>query len=466
MIKNPITVCPVNFNNLNVTQNDVLQGVTFVNSNKQVQTGVIETYQGSTDITPDNTIQTLSTNGKYMTSDITVQASGGGVTLNISYGNSAPSDTSKLWIKTSEGENINISNVIENQVPQTFLQIDSLPFTLNYHTCQKAGNKIYIFGGLKNSVATNEIYIYDLSTNTLTQSNATISVATSQLSSAIVGNKIYIFGGNTSTGQVRNIYDIETDTITTFSANITGDTFDGGAVAVGKYIYYFGGSIGGSYPSYRQYIRKYDTETDTVNTISGVSLTGTIGRIQMGISVIDTKIYLFGGQYQYSGSNYSKLIVIYDTTTDTLTISSTELPAQASRCNSVLIGTDCYLFTQYTTAIYKYDSVNNTIQTLTNIVLPSTNMLYDYPTQDTLNAYFIGGYNLSTIYKFSLQVDLTENNLLLLYNSIGTFPILNTADTQLRLNPIDCYKGNSSNIGQQVKIALYDTDTSTWVEIN
>lgn len=78
ILKNPTIQCPVNFNNINATDSDVLYGKTFAGSDRRIHTGTIETYNGSTDITPDNTIQTLNTNGKYMNSNIVIQPSTGG----------------------------------------------------------------------------------------------------------------------------------------------------------------------------------------------------------------------------------------------------------------------------------------------------------------------------------------------------------------------------------------------------
>lgn len=51
---------------------DVLAGKEFYGSDEQKKTGLIETYAGSSSVTPSNVAQTLATEGKYLSSDITI----------------------------------------------------------------------------------------------------------------------------------------------------------------------------------------------------------------------------------------------------------------------------------------------------------------------------------------------------------------------------------------------------------
>ena len=451
MIKNPITVCPVNFNNLNVTQNDVLQGVTFVDSNKQVQTGVIETYQGSTDITPDNTIQTLSTNGKYMTSDITVQASGGGASLNVEYGITEPVDTTKLWIKTSEPDEIEISSGVSGGGGDfTFISAGSLPNTIQ---CASAcdGINIYLFS---NNNSGTGIYIYNIATQQITLSNAVLPRASVYFYAHYYNGKIYIacrYSNFTS-----YIYDIATDTISTLSTNINNNQ-NAGIIGVGKYIYSIGGHDG--YYTYYTYIDRYDIENNTRTRVGNLPN----GMYNTSSCNVGDDIYIFGGSASgYQNYNIYKL----DTITNILTTLKDISPTIIDPSVCFEINSEIHIYRNGTNQ-YKYSITDNTL-----IALTSSDLQFPFsplsitPQKINSNYYFAGFSSTALIYRLPYEVPLTENKLLLTYLQYGTFNIINEDTIKVKIKPLDCYKGNSSNIGEQVKIALYDTDTSSWVEIN
>lgn len=84
--------------------------------------------------------------------------------------------------------------------------------------------------------------------------------------------------------------------------------------------------------------------------------------------------------------------------------------------------------------------------------------------------YLFGGHTrsvwLSTINQFTVNLTLPQNNLLLIYDIYSKFKIIDSNKLELKINPIDCYKGNSNNIGEQVKIALYNENNMSWEEIN
>lgn len=94
--------------------------------------------------------------------------SSGGAELNISYGETEPTDTSKLWIKANEPHSIKFSKDIDG--------VNSLSVigALNDSSmsCARVGTKIYLFGG--NSSGT-QIHMFDTETETLTTLDATFS---------------------------------------------------------------------------------------------------------------------------------------------------------------------------------------------------------------------------------------------------------------------------------------------------
>ena len=113
-----------------------------------------------------------------------------GASLNIAYGNTAPSDTSKLWIKGSEAEEVTITT------QQLF---STLSTTLSVGTygigTAAVGTKIYLFGGNDSNGRINTINVFDTTNNTISTLSTTLPTNTEGIGTAAVGTKIYLFGG-------------------------------------------------------------------------------------------------------------------------------------------------------------------------------------------------------------------------------------------------------------------------------
>ena len=86
----------------------------------------------------------------------------GGAELNIAYGNTAPEDTSKLWVKTSEPSNVLVS---ASQFGNGSLEtgISSLPTGATGIASGVVGTKIYLFGGDSSGGRLNTINCYTIS---------------------------------------------------------------------------------------------------------------------------------------------------------------------------------------------------------------------------------------------------------------------------------------------------------------
>ena len=237
--------------------------------------------------------------------------------LNIHYGDTAPTDTSKLWIKSTEPESIEF---------------------------------------IQDPEQTQELNILD----------TTLQTTVSSISAAAVGTKIYLFGGHSPMGNIIQEFDTETKTITTLSATLPIVTTLIGAAAVGTKIYLFGGyslkSFGAS-PTYLNTIQEFDTETKTITTLSITLPTGTYG---ISAVAIGTKIYLFGGRC----STWLNTIQEFDSETKTITTLSATLPTAAAYIGTAAIGTKIYLFGG------EGDIYLNTIQEfIVSLVLTSGNIL-------------------------------------------------------------------------------------------
>ena len=107
------------------------------------------TANGTQDVTPDS--------GKVL-SKVTVTTNvPSGSELNIHYGDTAPEDTSKLWIKSTEPESIEFIQDPEQQVQGLSLLDEFLPMAAAYIAAAAVGTKIYLFGGSSSSGRVNKI---------------------------------------------------------------------------------------------------------------------------------------------------------------------------------------------------------------------------------------------------------------------------------------------------------------------
>lgn len=156
-------------------------------------------------------------------------------------------------------------------------------------------------------------------------------------------------------------------------------------------------------------IAVYDSVTNTIETLETVLPTSLNGKI---VSAVGTDIYIIGGR---SGSTYSQTIYKFDTLTNsisTLTISFSDCYAP-----SISIGTDIYIFGgrygsgtyQYYDNIYKLDTLNNKIESLPTKMPKS---LTSVSAVLVGNDFFIfgGADNNSTanydIYKYNINTDV------------------------------------------------------------
>ena len=169
--------------------------------------------------------------------------SGGGGELNIHYGNTAPEDTSKLWIKSEEPSNISFP-VLWNpeQIVEGITNTGTtLPTATSYMATAAVGTKIYLFGGYSKS-SVNTIQVFDTTNNTIQTLSTTLPQAKSAIGIAAVDTKIYLFGGRTSNRlNTIQVFDTTNNTIQILSTTLSQNTDGIGTAAVGTKIYLFGG---------------------------------------------------------------------------------------------------------------------------------------------------------------------------------------------------------------------------------
>ena len=172
------------------------------------------------------------------------------------------------------------------------------------------------------------------------------SSQTQYIGSASVGDNIYLFGGQnntSSTMRTKSIlkFNTITEELTTLSTTLPDEVMNIRCCAIGTKIYLFGGSLyGGSVMEKKIYI--FDTETETL------SLSNARMPIQLSYSFvafpIDTKVYV------HSASNQS--LYVYDTISDTITTISIYIDANSKTKMSFVVDNKIYLYGDYTTDKY------------------------------------------------------------------------------------------------------------------
>lgn len=427
---------------------------------------------------------TLNCKDKVMRSNVVVTApesmgggsSGGGgggggdASLNIAYGDTAPTDTSKLWAKTSPPNKVYIGYEPPLQEVAT--------------------------------IATSDVEITELST-TLTQPRI-------YMKAVAVGEKIYLFGGqstNNSESILSSIecFDSKTEMCTTLPTTQETGIKEQEGVAVGEKIYLFGGSYH-TFNSHSDGIVCFDTITRSISTVCALS-----DGARRGIAVAEVggKIYLLGG-----GANKPTFntIACYDPSENTYTKLSATLPEVIRSANAIAIGTKIYLFggnlsSGNTSNIYCYDTVAGEVTTL-GINLPFTSssmkavMIEDYifivaegkmcscdwesfefsePIGIPSRFYFdvatvknkiyrFGGMSSNTVYDTiqcidsGLNVVLENGNIAIIQSEKGSvFPIIATDTIHVQIGIKKVYKGNADNIGEKINVAIYKD--GTWTNI-
>jgi N-acetylneuraminic acid mutarotase len=405
---------------------------------------------------------------------------------NIAFGDVAPEDTSKLWIKTAEPATTSIKVFGDWFSDGTIEETGTL---LEYYMEDMAigavNNKIYLFGGFHQSASgtkynrMNTIFEYDISTNTSTRLSKTLAVRTDSAVAATVGNKIYIFGGYTveydyldrgTTVYLNTIsvFDPSDYSLTTLSTKLpTG--MGTRVAAVGEKIYIFGGADG---EKRFDTIYMFDTTDNSLVTLDTKLPMAASGVVP---AVIDKKIYLFGGYTKINDEDiYLNTIQVFDTTDNSLvTLDVTLSEAKASPSVASLGDYICILggiasgYNNYRPTIEVFNTKNNTIRTLST-TLPYRGIVSMPVVTIDNKIYMFGGAiqggRINDINTFDMTpyVVLPENNVLIETNNTmdNLFDFLPTVEIGVK----NVYLGNTDGHGERVIAALYKNEA--WVDVH
>lgn len=413
-------------------------------------------------------------------------SSGGSASLNIHYGDTAPSDTSMLWCKCTTPTNINMvshfesGELISNSIP-------ALPRGLGHSGIGSVDKKIYLFGGGGydwGGKPINTIYKYDAETQEYTLLSTTLPSNLSNMASGTVGKYIYLFGGTTAGNYGETLtnkilkFDTETETIQTLSVTFPSAISRMGACVYGEKIYLFGGG----YEDYgRQPLKDIYVFDTAVEKITKLGATLIEGGSFIGVAEAHSDIYLFGGASENYLQKKTTSIYKFNPTTNEITKMSSVLPVAIDGLATVSCNNIIYLFggntaitnatswSERSNVIYTYDCKTDTLTELD--VVMGYSVGYSAITKVGSSIYLFGGSygrwdgDISTSTSlYDLSVYLKENNMSIVVNSTGeTTNILTTESITLSVDVSDIYIGDSNNNAAQVEAYLYKNDT--WVQI-
>ena len=406
--------------------------------------------------------------------------SSGGVELNIAYGDTAPEDTTKLWVKTTQPSGVMVSDVMET------VEVSGNSFVASAgHSQSHMGGgvgvidgKIYLLGGgiclaQSGGKYTTEIVCYDPQTEVFTTLPEKMPAARYYLASEAVGKKIYTFGGSYFSGGVirytSTIYcfDAESQKVSTLSATLPETNAGHGigltTAAVGTNILLFGANRS----TLTNLIYCFDTITETITTLP-FTMPGTVNK---GAAVSDGKFaYFTGGSIDsVAFKGILRIDIENQTVTDLgVTLASTPTDGTAEYLNGKLCiwgktGSD------YTIDVVDIerglveslkisDMIGNNWQFLYACITTCGDTIYLFDGNKNNNTSATSN-RIADVYKFKLAVTkvLLDKDTLQLKPTLdkNKFSLIGSESLSIAIGVDSAFKGNENNEAEPVEAALY-----------
>lgn len=390
--------------------------------------------------------------------------------VNIAYGDTAPEDTTKLWVKINKNPK---SVTVEG--PNNFMRTEKTfdDYLRTSNSCAEVDGKLYIVAtkAANLSVASKDIYCYDPETGEFDLLPSSLELVAEGAACASYGKKVYVFGGKDGYVVTNKIqcYDTETGLLSTLTATMPISATNQTCQAVGKDIYLFGGESSNYNTTYNTIIH-FDCDTETASTLS-VNIAQK--RSQIGSVLHEGKIYLFGGVYSYNDYNYTQC---FDPVAKTLT-TLTSMPIKMVGMFCISHNSKIYIIggnglaispNIYNENIYEFDPVTNKYTILHNR-LPNMSRGCCIVRDGVVHIVAPrckGNITDNSNYVWTLDLEKkVEKERLLIMVAAGCpeADIMKTNDIHFTLPIAKTYVGNVSGIGEEVESALYKD--GEWVTI-
>lgn len=389
---------------------------------------------------------------------------GGGADLNIDFGSTPPTDTSKLWVPlASKPDFVKCSPVLNYGSETVSTTSYSLPSARSSQGFQNAaiGKYIYIVGGVAPLNAQSDILRFNTETGK-TETVYNLGFSWTAGSVCAVEDKLYCFGGNTKRAFV---FDTTNNTLTDLATFPDNYYYFCSASYYNGNIYICGGQSG-QYTY--QYIRVYNISANTYSAFNGVALK------VPSVVALNGKLYIIGGIANVA----SNKIYIYDIATQTR-LTETKI---AENGEAYCIGAPCMAYGKYIYVVCDsagagnppYKVVRFDTETNTGVVINTS-----FP--ECANCSFFGAIgsklwilggtreltsqaSVSSARTFAVNTPLQSNNLFLQadFGFDNPFPVVKGQKSEFEAYLRNAYIGDASNIAQLTNAYIYDTNTNQW----
>lgn len=380
--------------------------------------------------------------------------------LNVEYSLTAPTDTSKIWVKRdAEPVYFSVSSNAENQLFQYVDLPIVLPIKVKACPVTAVGSKIYIFGSADDYE--NNIYVVDLSDNTVTTITKAFGFSMKDSKAVTVGDKIYIFCAPSAKILM---YDPATDTI---SEKL--DWACGASVYMGCAVYNDCVYIAGKDSAYNagrgdMYLYCYNTVSNSIASLGWI-----LGRNYRyaAVTVYGDSLYVIGGERQASSYEATKAVLKYDFESKTWTELGELLPNARKQMKSIRVGSKVYLFgaQYYPSEVYCFDFETETAELIGKQFCGWN----DYENVRYGNSFYrVGGgsndSNMKSIAKFNVDFELAAGKVMFYVSDSGKPLKVLSGQKDIEVKVKNVFIGNAS--GRSELLDAYYHNGTTWVNIN
>lgn len=420
---------------------------------------------------------------------------GGGAKLNIDFGSTPPTDTSKLWVPLSTKPSAVECSPVLYYGSEYLSDYSTIGSGTQYSSSSGSWGSCFQDGDFLYWGKSNGLVCLNVKTNAITSPSMSDVIgvsATNYHTFCQNGRKLYLASNYVTihnTNYSNAVVEIDLDTKeVSFVCYLPSDPELNGTVAYmameyldGK-LYLFGG-MRYSYANVSNKIKIVDLSSKKAFVAKA---TIPVAAKMFSTCVVGSKIYIMGGAQQDTPKNG---VYCYDTISDTCTTVAT-YPVTVAGMSCISFGQYIYCFggskgnfnnsvpNKQIDTIYRFDTSTNTFIQLST-KLPEIGIWLLFYKLDNSNYKFAapsnagqkGQYTESkTPYteKFVIETPLTSNHLFLQgdYGYDGLWTALKSKDTDLKVKVINAYIGDSNNIAQLTNAYLYDSGSSTWKSLD
>lgn len=409
---------------------------------------------------------------------------GGGAELNIDFGSTPPTDTSKLWVPLStkpDRVEVNNPSIIGSLITETIgnTAVAAAPAASG----GLIGSDLYSFSGQANlGMDRSSKYIYkcNIVSGQIAQPYDKVSTVMNEgVCCAGVGGKLYLFGGyNSQNGTFQpkvRMYDPTTNTITDkVSTNVNFAYAH--SVVYGTDIYLLCAGIGET-TKVTGAVYKYDTTNDTfsyyMTAVSGTKY-GVVSDNGNG------KAYIFGCMGTYGGGSAEACNGVYeiDLISKTWKKKSAIIPGVSTSYGYTaaafhFLGVYYLYPVDGTSNFLIYDPVSDTI-TDTGISGPGKQNFCAYGTYNNLGVMMNGtttiqynsGYT-NIVRRITIKTPLAKNTIIVTYGDFGhKVSIVTGKNSSVQIAPSAVYIGDENGYAQEISGYVYDTATNKWTKLD